>query len=266
MKPFVTSPRKHGAFTLIELLVVIAIIAILAAILFPVFAQAREKARQTSCLSNEKQIGLGFMQYSQDYDETFPLSQWTSWNNGWAVAVQPYTKSYDVFTCPSDADLAAKTGWEWAGGSLSYAPNSYGNSCANLFGPVGGFGSCLNMPSKSLGEVSRVAETILMAERHNGEVLQNGGVGNRVNYQIGFSGQSWLNGITPTTIPNGTIAATVAYPGGPSGAVSGKHQGMSNFLFCDGHAKAMKPASTNPNPGPDVNVIVDTNMWDARRL
>ena len=64
--------RKNAAFTLIELLVVIAIIAILAAILFPVFAQARDKARQTSCLSNMKQLGLGEMMYIQDYDETFP--------------------------------------------------------------------------------------------------------------------------------------------------------------------------------------------------
>src|SRR5689334_4870314 len=66
-------PSKNKGFTLIELLVVIAIIAILAAILFPVFAQAREKARQTSCLSNEKQLGTAFLMYVQDYDETFPL-------------------------------------------------------------------------------------------------------------------------------------------------------------------------------------------------
>jgi prepilin-type N-terminal cleavage/methylation domain-containing protein len=122
---------KHSrfGFTLIELLVVIAIIAILAAILFPVFAQAREKARQTSCLSNLKQIGLGAIMYTQDYDETFPRLQWdiastpdrASWNPWtWKESIAPYVKNgtammdwgvggarvlnavSDVWVCPSD--------------------------------------------------------------------------------------------------------------------------------------------------------------------
>ena len=88
--------NKQKGFTLIELLVVIAIIAILAAILFPVFAKVREKARQTSCLSNEKQIGLAFMQYSEDYDEKIPLSR------GWASFTYPYIKSIAVYKCPDD--------------------------------------------------------------------------------------------------------------------------------------------------------------------
>jgi prepilin-type N-terminal cleavage/methylation domain-containing protein/prepilin-type processing-associated H-X9-DG protein len=96
------TPKR--AFTLIELLVVIAIIATLAAILFPVFAQAREKARQASCLSNLKQIGLGVMQYTQDYDETLPLG---GLNNGsgvtitrWYRDIAPYTKSALIRDCP----------------------------------------------------------------------------------------------------------------------------------------------------------------------
>jgi prepilin-type N-terminal cleavage/methylation domain-containing protein/prepilin-type processing-associated H-X9-DG protein len=102
---------KKG-FTLIELLVVIAIIAILAAILFPVFAKAREKARQSSCLSNHKQIVLGFLQYVQDYDEIMPLAGALTgdvaiWPNGalgnnfWMVRIYPYLKNWQVFNCPS---------------------------------------------------------------------------------------------------------------------------------------------------------------------
>src|SRR3569832_1996332 len=122
--------REGGGFTLIELLVVIAIIAILAAILFPVFAQAREKARQTSCLSNLKQLGTGYMMYVQDYDESFPLAcqsptriitvyasppyllvgrgAGTNWGDLWyptqgANVVFPYTKNYAIWACPSAA-------------------------------------------------------------------------------------------------------------------------------------------------------------------
>lgn len=94
--------RSRGGFTLIELLVVIAIIAILAAILFPVFAQAREKARQTACLSNMKQVGLGVLQYVQDYDNTLPLAD--SNNPSMYVVgarIMPYVKNFGVFKCPS---------------------------------------------------------------------------------------------------------------------------------------------------------------------
>src|SRR4028119_916482 len=101
--------RRLG-FTLIELLVVIAIIAILAAILFPVFARARANARKASCLSNEKQVGLGILQYTQDYDETYPTGMTegispegaTVRGTGWAGQIYPYVKSAQVFVCPDD--------------------------------------------------------------------------------------------------------------------------------------------------------------------
>jgi prepilin-type N-terminal cleavage/methylation domain-containing protein/prepilin-type processing-associated H-X9-DG protein len=101
--------RHHRGFTLIELLVVIAIIAILAAILFPVFARAREKARQTGCFSNLKQIGIAYQMYAQDYDETIvPACNWNGGYNKWedprswwVGLLEPYVKNDQVFRCPS---------------------------------------------------------------------------------------------------------------------------------------------------------------------
>jgi len=115
--------RRHGGFTLIELLVVIAIIAILAAILFPVFARAREKARQTSCLNNMKQMALAVHMYAQDYDETLPFA--TMWTGGspagafsgytsyliWPDLLYPYVKNRQVFICPSNMQDWIGYGW-----------------------------------------------------------------------------------------------------------------------------------------------------------
>src|SRR5687767_15585345 len=100
-------PFRKSGFTLIELLVVIAIIAILAAILFPVFARSRENARRSSCQSNLKQIGLGFAQYIQDFDEMYPPYNVPAANlgtklSGWAGSLQSYLKSDQIFQCPSE--------------------------------------------------------------------------------------------------------------------------------------------------------------------
>ena len=116
--------RQKTGFTLIELLVVIAIIAILAAILFPVFAKAREKARQASCASNEKQIGLAILQYVQDNDEAYPAGAPGAAahvaGQGWAGAVSPYTKSTALFKCPDDSTQTTA-----AGPPVSYAMNMF---------------------------------------------------------------------------------------------------------------------------------------------
>ena len=122
---------KRRGFTLIELLVVIAIIAILAAILFPVFAQAREKARATSCLSNVKQLGLGVHMYAQDWDETFPVYA-DSWpgkgspppNSNWGDGIYPYVKNDQIYLCPSDQRASGIL--DASDLALGWRPCSYG--------------------------------------------------------------------------------------------------------------------------------------------
>lgn len=98
--------RVRRGFTLIELLVVIAIIGVLAALLFPVFARAREKARQASCLSNLKQIGTALSLYTEDYDSTYPRGQYWPWDSShtWIDVLEPYVKNTAVFRCPSQGN------------------------------------------------------------------------------------------------------------------------------------------------------------------
>lgn len=123
-----TEKVPAAAFTLIELLVVLAIISILTAILFPVFARARENARRASCLSNLQQIGLAFLQYTQDYDERYPLSSYQATasdkNISWTVTAQPYMKSVRLFRCPSDEGLRWTTPASPANGN-NYYTTSY---------------------------------------------------------------------------------------------------------------------------------------------
>jgi len=146
-----TNSQIRVAFTLIELLVVIAIIAILAAILFPVFARARENARRSSCQSNEKQMGIAVLQYLQDYDEKY-MHQHENAGSGdpvasyyWFQPLQPYIKSTQVFICPSVTDSPNRT----------ITPSDY---VANGF----------IAHSTSQAALSDVAEQIIAAERADG--------------------------------------------------------------------------------------------------
>jgi prepilin-type N-terminal cleavage/methylation domain-containing protein/prepilin-type processing-associated H-X9-DG protein len=280
---FALMSRKR-AFTLIELLVVIAIIAILAAILFPVFAQARDKARQTSCLSNMKQLGVAILGYSQDYEESFPVGTDVAnfVNLGWPLRIQPYVKSLGVFVCPSDSIGGEQVpGFTWAGVALSYAANGYyegwtGTNNA-LKGPMSsGAVTWLQGASLSQGEVTRPADSILLTEKHSDALIasysktKDSNKGYEAGNLSGFAptcmiaGDSYGNNWGPRRIPDGTRAVGAAYPDGPDGSVTVKHAGMANFLFIDGHAKAMKPSATNPQIGTAAQKA-ETNMWNATR-
>ena len=155
--------RSKRGFTLIELLVVIAIIAILAAILFPVFARAREKARQTSCLNNVKQMVLGTCMYVQDYDETFPFADmyWPAaalrpWQGSsgtyvyWCDLIYPYVMNKQVFYCPSNME-------DWIGYSWNVALGYVGNHPTRT-GPT--------YDGVKLATVRYPAETVLIADHH----------------------------------------------------------------------------------------------------
>jgi len=202
-------PRWKRAFTLIELLVVIAVIALLAAILFPVFAQAREKARQVSCLNNLKQITLATLMYSQDYDGTLPLYTWnwlTYWSGGRASSGAPfekqraliwaYVRSGDIQKCPS------YTGGNNLGG-IGYGYNR--NLCLTVrYTPN---------PARD-AEITHPAETILFGDSGQKDFPQPG---------------------TNETILIEPPSSWFGYP-----SIEFRHQGFANFAFVDGHVKPIR--------------------------
>ncbi len=157
-------------FTLIELLVVIAIIAILAAILFPVFARAREKARQSSCLNNVKQVTLGLIQYTQDYDEKFPRGDSVAWGDGawpnhpyggYVDAIYPYVKNNQVFICPSDGirNCISHANTESHTYGSAFLPGTYPNQTLSYV-----YNYYFNSSNWSLARVEFPAETIILGE------------------------------------------------------------------------------------------------------
>lgn len=249
--------RRTRGFTLIELLVVIAIIAILAAILFPVFAKAREKARQISCLSNEKQIMLGLMQYTQDNDEQYPKGK-TGYGVGWASLVYPYVKSTQVFKCPDDPTGTA-TGLEGFGETdypISYALNpNIGN--ANL--------AALNAPASTvlISEVQG-AQADITNPAHDADTagypshcspIANGGDGpGNAGWLDWTIGAKYVSG-DPQDMgqPARQVQAQYISPNSPV------HTGASNFAFADGHAKYMRGSRVSPG----TNAAAAGNKQDS---
>ena len=204
------TPQKRG-FTLIELLVVIAIIAILAAILFPVFQKVRENARRASCQSNMKQLGIAIVQYTQDSDELLPppsAGANPSDSGGvpggsWQQRIFPFVKSTGVYVCPSNT---ASSSLENGGASENFSalPISYAGN-AHYFGYNG-------LAANSLASIQSPASKIMVAEARAGNVT--------------YGCADWTN--------NGFFRDR-----GFAG-----HTGRANYLFGDGHVKSMKPTAT----------------------
>ena len=241
--------RKRAAFTLIELLVVIAIIAILAAILFPVFAKAREKARQTVCLSGEKQIGLGLIQYVQDYDEVMPV---TSFANGatygkWMDAVYPYVKSTNVFDCPDALPRALEfvpCDFKGANGTCSnrsgYRLGTFGANNAYFYGKTYTGGIPTHNPmGQTIAAIISPAGTIMAGEIEYGfSNYSNGAAG----WDYDVNNPTFNPNSTPPSLQNKTVTSMCSAAGSTC-IVALEHTGGSNVLWCDGHAKWMDGAS-----------------------
>jgi prepilin-type N-terminal cleavage/methylation domain-containing protein/prepilin-type processing-associated H-X9-DG protein len=262
------NPRAPGraAFTLIELLVVIAIIAILAAILFPVFAQAREKARQASCLSNMKQLGISFRMYAQDYDETLPVNRSCVGGTaagyqtcaeglvttGWVDMLMPYIKNTGILKCPSDGTsvinpqplgyvLSATPAKRTNRNRTSYAKN---NNLGNVPPPFGYI--------VADAQVQFPAATIMFFEwgpnqGGGGNPLEDIGTTWNIQRDLNEQPQDPCSGTFTPTKRAPTANANQLLNKDQLAALGGKvsskrHSDGANYIFVDGHAKWFRPA------------------------
>jgi len=284
------------AFTLIELLVVIAIIAILAAILFPVFAQAKAAAKRTAALSNAKQLGLAVTMYNNDNDGVYDVGCPSAWyypgdnsknppqpGGGWSWDISPYVKNAGVFSDPTDTP--GKQAWQtWFDKTVfevSFASNGYMNwrnstQHWDVLGLMGMNQGATQPPQYGAGwmgkdrtsesEVGLPADTIMLASRIGGDDIF--GQGDMI------SGVNWWDYTGAGLIPNGTAAKTpysaplgkgggnyVVNTNGQYGALNVGGGNTANIVFADGHAKAMNPVATNPDPANQPA----KNLWDATR-
>jgi len=243
------NPRKRygvQGFTLIELLVVIAIIAILAAILFPVFARARENARRSSCQSNLKQIGIGLLQYSQDYDEllvqrgygpTFADEAGTSDTTTkykWMDAIQPYVKSEQVFNCPSDSLIASYYKFRDGLNYGSYAIN-FGERDSASYNILPPAGSVFAGHQIKLSQLESSATTVWVLDNANGSGAP--APTGTASFQTTWDG--WPSDAYKEATFNFPVTSKDS---GSSGGVwaGARHLSTINVLWCDGHVKAMR--------------------------
>ena len=252
--------RVKKAFTLIELLVVIAIIAILAAILFPVFAQAREKARQTACLSNTKQIGLGIYQYVQDYDEVLPMGGWgngPTYGGRWFRDIYPYVKNVGVYTCPSETDDKIGANATYFRPTLAVFPRFSGDT-ERLPQSPGGYGINTNLVgypyaategavqskdnTKTLADIKDSAGTFLVCETtwFTGDIATINDPVKWLKYP--YRGTDWQ--VTPPTDVTCSTTSQAWYSSATNTNYlrrpAARHNGGLNVIYCDGHAKWSK--------------------------